>query len=121
MELIYNSKVSDKGKLVKYVSDQIANDLKGFVGKNITITITDEISRTTKQNRLWWLYVGILSNETGYDKNEMHEQLKSQFMPFAKSTTELSTKEFSDMVNQIVRWSAETLSVILPYEETPEA
>jgi len=116
MELIYNSNVSDNGKLIKYVSDQIAKDLKGFIGKNVTITITDEISRTAKQNRLWWVYMTLMSKETGYTKEEMHEIAKSKFLPFSKFTTDLSQKEFADAVNELKVWSASYLNVILPDE-----
>ena len=86
-------------------------------------SIVTENGKLPKQNRLWWLYVSILSKETGNDKNEMHELLKSKFMPFATSTTELTQKQFADIVNEIIKWSAEYLNVILPYEDTenPEA
>lgn len=113
MELSFVCSVNS-GKLPKSISEKIKTALLGFENKEIEIIITDESSRTAKQNRLWWLYVTILSNELGETKNDTHELLKSKFMPFAKSTTELSKQDFNQMINELITWSAEYLNVILP-------
>ena len=36
--------------------------------------------RSVQQNRLYWMWVGILAQETGASKNHMHEFLKSKFL-----------------------------------------
>ncbi|CAB4127035.1 hypothetical protein UFOVP87_38 [uncultured Caudovirales phage] len=113
MELNFVCLVSG-GKLPKSISEKIKTALLGFENKEIEIILTDESSRTAKQNRLWWLYVTILSNELGETKNDTHELLKTRFMPFAKSTTELSKQEFNHLINELVTWSAQYLNVILP-------
>lgn len=114
MELSYTSTVTANGKLPKQASDHIAKELQAFKGRKVQITITDEFDRTAGQNRLWWLYVSILSKETGNEQKEIHEELKAKFMPFATSTTELSTEQFRSVVNEISVWAAQFLNVILP-------
>ncbi len=83
--------------------------------------------RSIYQNRLWWLYVTILSNEIGYTKEEMHEICKYKFLKkdkvdertgeiyqFIGSTTELTRTEFAEMVDNVVRWASQTFGIVLP-------
>lgn len=114
MQLIFNSNVTESGKLESSISNQIKSGLVSFIGKNVTITITDETERTVRQNNLWWVYVGILSKETGNTNEEMHELLKSKFIPFSKSTTTLTSSEFSQAIKEMKIWAVEYLNVILP-------
>ena len=116
MELIYNPNVNEDGKLLKSVSEQIKAGLLNFKGKKVTITITDEVDRTAKQNRLWWLYMTLLSEETGNTVNEMHEIAKSMFIPYATSTTELTQIQFSKAITELKVWAASYLKFILPDE-----
>jgi hypothetical protein len=125
--LTYYSNVKD-GKLQKNVRVQIANELKEFEGKRIEIKIQKLKSiRSHQQNRLWWLYMTMLSVDTGYTKDEMHEICKFKFLKRSKvvektgeileyleSTTKLNKSEFADMVSELIRWSAETLDIVLP-------
>lgn len=127
MKLEYYSDVKE-GKLQKNISQKIANELKHFEGKRVEIRIEKlKSTRSMQQNRYWWLAVTILANELGYDKNEMHEICKMKFLKLEKvckitgeifeyvgSTTKLSKSEFADMVNDFVRWAADTFNVIIP-------
>jgi hypothetical protein len=125
--LTYYSNVKD-GKLQKNVRIQIANELKEFEGQRIEIKIQKLKSiRSHQQNRLWWLYMTILSNDTGYTKDEIHEICKFKFLKRSKvvektgevleyieSTAKLNKSEFADMVSELIRWSAESLDIVLP-------
>lgn len=125
--LTYYSNVND-GRLQKNVSTQIANELKEFEGKRVEIKIQKlKSTRSNQQNRLWWLYVNIISKEIGYTKDELHEILKYKFLKRSKvdedtgeifeylgSTTKLNKTDFANMVNELIRWAAETFNIILP-------
>lgn len=124
----YYSSVSEEGKLQKNVSEKIAEDLKFFKGKRVEIEIKKLSSkRTSRQNRLWWLYMTILGNETGYSKDEMHQICKFKFLKREKvdeksgevfeyiaDSSSLNKSEFADMTTDLIRWASQTFSVILP-------
>lgn len=107
---------------------QIKNDVKHFSGKRIEIRIEKlKSKRSLQQNRLWWLYMGILSKELGYTKDEIHEICKFKFLklekvdeatgevfPYLGSTAKLNKSDFSDLVSELIRWASETFNIILP-------
>jgi len=127
MKLSYYSNVKDS-KLQKNISLQIASDIKHFEGKRIEITIQKLSSkRSTQQNRLWWLYMGILSKELGFTKEEIHEICKFKFLKKEKvdertglifeylgSTAALNKSDFADLVSELIRWAAENFEIVLP-------
>lgn len=94
-------------------------------GKYFELTV--QRKRSVKQNRVYWMYVNELSKHTGFTSNEMHEVLKFKFLKaekydvetgevfeYIRSTTDLSTKEFTDFIEQIRVWSIDNLNVHLP-------
>jgi hypothetical protein len=127
MKLTYYSNVKD-GQLQKNVRLQIAEEVKHFEGKRVEVTIEKlKSTRSVQQNRLWWLYVSIISKEVGYSKEEMHEILKFKFLKREKvdektgevfeyigSTIKLNKTDFADMVNDLIRYAAETFNIVLP-------
>jgi len=118
----------NKGRIGKKVGDNINKHLSKFEGKRVLITVDKVKSkRSTQQNRLWWLYMTILSDHTGYTKQEIHEICKFKFlkrekvieetgeiMEYLESTAALNKSEFSDLVSDMTRWASETFSVVLP-------
>lgn len=128
MKLEYFTNINNDGAMQRNTALQIKNDVKHFIGKRIHITIEKlKSTRSIQQNRLWWLYVGIISKELGYDKDEMHEILKFKFLKKEKvdpvsgevfeyigSTAKLGKMEFSDMVSDLIRWAAQTFDITLP-------
>lgn len=127
LKFTYFSKV-ENGLLSKSASKAIRSDLTNFEGKRIVITISKAKSqRTVSQNALWWVYVTMIANELGYSKEEMHEVIKFKFMKcekvnektgevmqYLKSTTDLSKMDFADLINDLQRWAAESLGIVLP-------
>ena len=96
-------------------------------------------SRSNNQNRYYWsVVVGILSEETGYDANEIHEMIKRKFLTEHRivkgkkgqvlqldvdgSTTDLDTKQFEELMSKIRIWASRDLSIYIPEpnEETNE-
>ena len=127
MKSEYYSDVKE-GQLQNNVRNQIKQALPRFEGKRVVITIDKVKSkRTAAQNRLWWMYIGILSDHLGYHKDEMHEICKFKFLKkeklieqtgeileFVGSTTELSKGEFAEVVDRLRQWADESFSVYLP-------
>lgn len=84
--------------------------------------------RSLAQNALYWIWVGILSEQTGYRKDEMHSLLRYQFLPSCEreimghrihdlpSTTKLNTGEFTEYLNDIEGWASD-FGIMLPHPE----
>lgn len=84
--------------------------------------------RSIAQNRLYWMWVGIMSDETGHTKKEMHEFLKDEFLlpeiieAFGKtitikpSTKNLKVGEFSTFLEKVDFFAGE-FGIELPKPE----
>lgn len=72
--------------------------------------------RSSQQNNYYWAIVNILAEELGYTEQEMHLTLKNHFE--IESTKTLTTKEFGDLVERVIRWSAIDLNVVIPDPKT---
>jgi len=79
--------------------------------------------RSLPQNKYYWgVVISILAAHLGYEKEEMHEALKWEFLQIhddrplktTRSTTELTTTEFKDYTERIQRWAAEFHGCYIP-------
>ena len=87
----------------------------------------DVQSRSTKQNALYWKWLGVLT-ETGNSQGALHQYLAQEFLsPVAediqgqtvlviKSTTTLTVKEFAEYLSRVEEF-ADGLGCILPRPE----
>ena len=120
-----------KGKINPKAAGQIKSVVESLEGKGGIMTISTKNNRSNQQNRLWWSYMTILSNDLGYTPEEIHEICKYKFLKKAKvdeatglimeylgSTAELSKSEFTELVENMTRWSAENFNIVLP---TPDS
>ena len=85
-------------------------------------------SRSVSQNRLMWMWLNIISQETGNDADDLHELLKIKFLGTekkvflgtdierAKSTTKLNTIEFTNYLDKI-ETLANSIGITLPHPE----
>lgn len=84
-------------------------------------------NRSVLQNRWWWACMTILGAELGYRKHEIHEICKFRFLKaemvnektgevfeYLKSTSDLTTTEFSTLIETVIQWADETFKVKLP-------
>ena len=89
-------------------------------GRTVEISLDrPRVSRSNPQNKYYWgCVVTILAEHFGYTNEEMHEALKWEFLrkkndtspkaPFTvRSTTDLSTKEFEEHLENIRRWAVQ--------------
>ena len=126
MKLEYFSEVKD-GKLQPSVSKAIGVDLKHFEGKRVHLVLQKlKSKRSGQQNRLFHMYVGIISKELGYEFEELKDILKYKFLlrerieertgevfNYLGHTSKLNKTEFSELVDGVIRFAAE-LGIILP-------
>jgi len=85
-------------------------------------------TRSVQQNRLYWQWVGILSDQTGYSKDEVHELMAKKFLPpvvkevmgemveYRRSTTKLKVREMSEYMNQVEAFAA-GFGISLPHPQ----
>lgn len=85
-------------------------------------------SRTVSQNKLYWMWLACISDETGDTSDSLHNYYMYNFLPATESvvfgikfettkrTTELDTKEFTTYLERIRQHAAEW-NVFLPLPE----
>lgn len=108
---------------------KLYENLKKLQEKPYKIEIKrDRDTRSGKQNRYYHgCIIPILSDFTGFTHEEMHEVLKVKFLKYhlvieatgeqvecIKSTTDLDTYEFEQFTENIRRWAAQDLEVVVP-------
>lgn len=99
-----------------------------FEGKDVEIMVKrKKAKRSIDQNAFFHAWVNLLSDHTGYSKEEMKEILKNQFLSvekvnaktgsifkYTRSTASLNKNEFAEFCNDVQRWSIEEFNAILP-------
>ena len=118
------------GKLILNNERRFNDNLNIFEGEEIEIRIKVRTNnRSNEQNSLYWKWINIMSEETGFTKEEMHELVKYKFLKRTsinnngveevklKSTTTLTVKEFTKLMDDILYWSNNTLNINLPTYE----
>ena len=126
--MIYKHKAFVKnGKITFQDREQFDKDLSNNEGMNVYITIREQKNRRSLNlNSYYWaVVVKLVSNETGYDKEEAHEILKSMFLRTKyqikgiwvdgmKSTTKLSNQEMIDYIDEVKRFASSSLGLYIP-------
>ena len=117
--------IFDKNKkieAIEYIDSLFAQD------KRVTIVITKE-KRTLDQNRLYWLWLTCIAQNTGNDKDNLHEFFILKYLQpeliqvFEKliykrlSTTLLDTRRFTEYLNKIQLFANTELAIELPNPE----
>jgi hypothetical protein len=126
-------RIDESGKIEVFDKIAMSKWMAGNAGKNIAISI--EVrgrKRTNPQNSYYWKIVVPLVQQAmnsfgnDFDKDEVHEFLKKEFnwedkemkegmyVRVPRSTTKLSTTEFSDYKEKIQQFAAEVLGVYVP-------
>lgn len=123
----------EKGKLKIRNRMMFDNELLSINGEVLITIEKASKKRSNQQNRYYWGVVVPLMkkglNDLGHEltEDDIHEYIKSKFNPqaitledtgeyfsFGRSTTELNTSEFMDMLASIQQFAAEILNVIIP-------
>ena len=109
---------SDKQKVIEYI--QKLPDKKYLVNVELK-----REQRSPAQNRVYWLYIACICDETGNSKNKVHLDIATMFLPLKSgkmgtepiSTTELNTAQFKKYLDEVNLWANEFLGIILPNPE----
>jgi hypothetical protein len=124
----YHCPINKAGMLPKQASESIKKELLLFAGKRVTITIEKyKKIRSNEQNAYYHgVIIKIISDYTGYSKEEVHELLKKEFIgkktvkigdrevEIGESTTKLTTTDFMGYISEIQQWCSETIGLYLP-------
>jgi hypothetical protein len=119
----------------------IAQKFKGFLPnsldsleKNLYISEIKPV-RTNSQNAYYWCIIAYLVEQTGNDKNKLHDFFKNEFLQtdekhavkfgisyrysyHYRSTTELNTKQFTDYIERICVFVAD-FGIGIPQPKDP--
>ena len=120
---ILRGRVED-GKLKLDIPYDYLVELSRLEGQRIELTIRKERHvRSLSQNKYYWgVIIEILSNNFGYDKEEMHEALKFKFLKRHEdtqlvtvgSTAKLTTAGFTEYIDDIIRWVSVEYQIVIP-------
>lgn len=120
---------------VLYITDRASfnSGLKDLEGDVIVTVEKPKQIRTWEQNK--WYFAGVIPiiqdalKEQGirYTKEKIHDILRykflrdiipigyeGEFIEEIKSTTDLTTKEFAEYIDEITIWAAEVLKITIP-------
>jgi hypothetical protein len=116
------STVEDIARAARYVQGLKPNGKRSWVFE----VKTYRRPRTNAQNASYWATLGMISSETGQDKDDLHEWCKRRFLParmvtvggqtmrIAGSTRTLDAGEFTKYLDSVYVWAADFLGVICP-------
>ena len=90
-------KLHDKGGFKRFI-----NEIEGDVWIDIK---TSPKTRSPQQNAYYRTIVRQIGVHLGYNEDEMHDVVKAKFE--IKSTKDLDVEEFSELLDRIIRFSAE--------------
>lgn len=116
----------ENGKLELFNQEAYLKYLQSLKGEIELVVRRRKRRRSSNQNSYYWgVVIPILSETFGYESEEMHEALKLMFLkkegklPTLRSTSSLSTIEFMEYIDKIIRWAAQE-SIVIPDPSTVE-
>lgn len=124
--------VTEGGVLKLDQRDRFLAYAHSFAGQRIEVTIRRrKEQRTSQQNRyLFGVVYPVIAEFTGYEVEELHEALAMKFLrvedcpitgaPRRKRTPKTNTQEFSDYVDQVIRFGV-SLGCYIPAPHEAEA
>ena len=105
----------EKGKLSLLDKEEFDNTIVNLSGEYY-IELHETGVRSAQQNNYYWKIVEIIAEDLGYTNQEMHSTIKAHFN--VSSTKVLSTKEFAQFIERIIRWCAVDLNIVIPDTKT---
>lgn len=116
----------NQGSLILKESAKWKEIIKKLEGKEVQLGIEKKKrKRSISQNNYYWLIVTLISESTTHTMEEIHEACRRKFLArkeitiqgetllIPRSTTELSTVEFSEYIERVRCFAAE-LGVVTP-------
>lgn len=105
------------GKLTLYDLKGFKDYLFNFEGDvELGIKVAEK-SQSPQQNAYYRVIIRELGKELGYNEAEMHKTIKEKFE--ITSTKHLSSDEFKDYIDNIIRWASMEMGIVLPEPTKP--
>jgi len=114
----------ERGKLVLDYPEQLVIRMASLEGKRVEVIVRKETkTRTNQQNRyLWGIVYAIISDNTGYDPEQVHDAMKVKFaskhldngLVITERTSKMTTERMTQYIDDIKRWAAEFLGLYIP-------
>ena len=126
---IFQAKI-ENGKLILETPNRFRVHLAKYEGKPVEVVVRRKKSRRSlNQNAAYWgIMVEILSEHTGFTREEVHEALKQKFasrldektgFTIIESTAKMDTFRFIKYYSDVQQWAAEFLNVFIPSPNDP--
>jgi hypothetical protein len=100
---------------------------KKLIEEKAKVDLTKHMpKRSTKQNALYWMWLTCIQDETGNDKDYLHDYFARKFLgeeeievfgvkrKVPKHTPDNDTKEFTEYLDKIMHFAREEQSIYLP-------
>jgi len=126
MKALYNGTVKN-GKFIPDKPKDFRFEFYRREGKRVSLTVSyEKKNRSNNQNKYYWGVVcELISEVTGYEKDEIHEILKQMFLAepkfigsqevvIGKSSADLDTVQYEDYLEKIRRWAVQELNCYIP-------
>lgn len=129
----FNGHIDENGTPKIYHKKELDEWFKNNAGKDFRIKVERKRKkRSTPQNAFYWAVVVPMIkdrlNELGHEFNDddTHDALKAKFNTveiinkdevsdeIVKSTTKLTTVEFMEYLDKVMRWASEFLGIVIP-------
>ena len=121
-DIVFAARVLPSGLLVLDAPQDYDRHIRSLSGRVVDVIVRRQRgTRTSQANRFYWgVVVAEIAEHTGYSKDEAHEALKHHFLradgdgPLVKirSTASLDTAEFSEYVERVMVFGAETFGIV---------
>ena len=126
---VWSGVVTTAGKLELDSRNGFTGYVRTLAGKEIDLVITKrKYTRTNNQNRFWWgVVVPMFAEACGYAVREheaVHDELvrvlvglkpdSNPALQIRQSTTDLTTEQFNELIEQAQIFGAEKLGIVIP-------
>lgn len=124
----FRAEIQDK-KIVIISKKSFSQYIEKLKDKKVLITIEEEKTpRSLSQNAYYWVILRIISQDTGMNEDEIHSAMKMKFLrrnyvredkklETVRSTTSLSTQEFSEYIDRVKEFALDFFQIIIPNPE----
>lgn len=111
--------------IIKYTDEHKVNEFLDTIdNKEIKVDIkVKRNKRSNNQNALYWLWLDVISEYTGFESDELHNSFRAMFLtnnqvkpPLVRSTSLLDTAEFTKYLDKIKLYALENISSDLKFQ-----
>lgn len=119
-----------ENKFVPFDDESYLTHLSLLEGEKVEVEVKKfRNSRSLEQNRYYWRIVAIISENTGYTKDETHALLGSKFLKdhvdiqegsemkrytVVKSSSSLKSDEMAQYIEEVKQWASQELQLFIP-------